>query len=253
MSQVDTTINAAGNLVLQQVASVNPVQLGDTTRLDLKVTNSGPGAASNVSLTSTLPVGLTYVTSLVTDLNFNPLPFSCTYDGGTRVFSCPLGSLANGGNLIVQLQVSAALRGTFMSTARVASPNDPNSHDSTASLQITAQPISCGPRGGGNNPRVTLQVSRPDPNRMDVTVTTGTTNAPNNRLERLQFGTATNAVIDVPGGVIGGAGNFGHVFGNGPQSSTFTVRRMGVGAMTVPFQVIDYCTDPWPTFVGAGS
>jgi hypothetical protein len=75
----------------------------------------------------------------------------------------------------------------------------------------------------------------------------------NNTVQVLEFGAATNALIDVPGGQTGQTGNFTLNLPAGTAQTTFSVRRATAGqAMTVPLVVTDAC-GPWSTFVGAGS
>jgi hypothetical protein len=74
---------------------------------------------------------------------------------------------------------------------------------------------------------------------------------PNNLLQSIVFGTATNALIDVPGGPTGATGNF--TVSPGTPQFSFDVRRAQAGASSiVHFVVVDACGD-WPTFVGGGS
>jgi len=69
----------------------------------------------------------------------------------------------------------------------------------------------------------------------------------------LQFGAATNALIDVPGGPTGQTGSFTVNLPAGTQQTQFTVRRATAGqATTVPLVVTDAC-GPWSTFVGGGA
>jgi hypothetical protein len=85
---------------------------------------------------------------------------------------------------------------------------------------------------------------------LSVTVTaTHDAFTPTNTLTLLQFGAATNALIDMPGGPTGSSGSFSYT----PSGSTltFTVRRAAGGSTTVPFTVTDSC-GTWPTFVGGG-
>src|SRR5262249_20496362 len=76
--------------------------------------------------------------------------------------------------------------------------------------------------------------------------------SPTNPVLQLQFGAATNALIDIPGGPIGQSGNFTVTLPAGTTQTSFTVRRATTGqASTVPLTVVDGC-GPWPTFVGGG-
>jgi hypothetical protein len=84
-----------------------------------------------------------------------------------------------------------------------------------------------------------------------VTVTAHTsTYTPVNALSSLQFGTATNGLIDMPGGPTGSTGGF--TYPTTGASQTFTIRHAASGATTVPFTIVDSCGS-WPTFVGGGA
>jgi hypothetical protein len=110
-----------------------------------------------------------------------------------------------------------------------------------------AAQAACSPR-----PRVQINTTNTGADTLNVTVSVSpTTSGPTNLIQRINFGAARNAVIDVPGGPSGSAGNFTQTFGGTTTQATFSVRRQG-GAMTVPFTVVDVCGD-WPTFVGGGS
>lgn len=79
--------------------------------------------------------------------------------------------------------------------------------------------------------------------RVTVSVSGGT------RIERIDFGVADNALIDI-GSVVGSRGSISPTIG--AASTGFTVRRQDSGrATTVPFTVRDDCGS-WPTFAGGG-
>ena len=81
----------------------------------------------------------------------------------------------------------------------------------------------------------------------DGTGTSGT----NVFLSSIQFGTASNGLIDA-GGVSGSGGNFTLGLPSGTTGFTFFIRRASPGAATtVPFTVNDSC-GAWQTFAGGG-
>jgi uncharacterized repeat protein (TIGR02543 family) len=118
------------------------------------------------------------------------------------------------------------------------------------SVTATFNAVTCSPR-----PRVVVQVANNGDGRLRVTVT-ATTLPPGvaNRLVELRFEAATNgnALIDVAGQV-GRSGAFEVPLPDRPESVTFFVRRAGPGATQVPLLVVDGCSPPWRTFVGAGT
>jgi hypothetical protein len=106
---------------------------------------------------------------------------------------------------------------------------------------------ACAPR-----PNVGVQVG-PGAGGLLVTITANTNgNTPTNQLTMLSFGTASGALIDVPGQPAGRTGPFDVPLPASTQQTTFTVRQASVGqTATVPLTVTDTC-GPWPTFVGGG-
>src|SRR6266496_1921480 len=110
-----------------------------------------------------------------------------------------------------------------------------------------AAQAACSPR-----PRVQVNTTNSGADTLNITVSSSPTNSgPANVIQRIQFGIARNATIDVPSGPTASSGNFSQTYGGSTTQVTFTVRRQG-GAMTVPFTVVDLCGD-WPTFVGGGT
>ncbi|HLH25770.1 MAG TPA: hypothetical protein VK066_24900 [Chloroflexota bacterium] len=100
----------------------------------------------------------------------------------------------------------------------------------------------CSPR-----PAVRVTVQPAGANQLSVTVAAGG----NARLQQLQFGAATNALIDVAG-TPEFSGNRTITLPLETQLTTFTVHHATVGqATTVPLTVVDGCGS-WPTFVGGG-
>jgi hypothetical protein len=118
----------------------------------------------------------------------------------------------------------------------------------TATPTPPPQP-SCTPR-----PQVSVAVAPGGSGRLNVTITAGSSaGAPNNRLTTLRFGTADNALIDVPNRPTGATGNFEVALNPSTQQTTFVVRRATSGlANHVNLVVVDSCGD-WPTFVGGGA
>jgi hypothetical protein len=110
----------------------------------------------------------------------------------------------------------------------------------------TATPLpTCTPR-----PNVSVAVA-PGGGGLQVTITAAAT--ANARLLALQFGPASNGLIDVPGGPTGSTGSFTFNPPIETQQVVFSVRRATAGqATTVPLTVVDSCGS-WPTFVGGGT
>lgn len=100
------------------------------------------------------------------------------------------------------------------------------------------------------SPRPPVSIS-PVPNGQGGLLVTVAASGANNLLQALQFGTAANGLIDIPGGPTGAVGGFSVPLGTS-NVFTFTVRRQATGSTTVPFTVVDNCGS-WPTFVGGGA
>jgi uncharacterized protein (DUF1501 family) len=99
----------------------------------------------------------------------------------------------------------------------------------------------------GCDPRapIRVQASPTGDGRLSVTVAAGAGN-----LTEIRFGTAQNAIVDVPGGQ-SGPGGFS-LRPSGTAQASFFLRRQAAGASTVPIVVVDDCGE-WPTFVGGGA
>jgi hypothetical protein len=107
------------------------------------------------------------------------------------------------------------------------------------------QTPSCNPR-----PPVGVSTAPSSPGRLTVVVTTQAAN--HDWIQGLQFGSATNALIDA-GPLVGSTGNATVTMAPNTSQYSFTVRRAsgGQGAATVPLTVVTACGS-WPTLVGGG-
>jgi thermitase len=108
-------------------------------------------------------------------------------------------------------------------------------------------PNACQPR-----PPVGVSVAPNGAGQVRVTVTTRTAAAtPTNAVVEIRFKTPRNAAIDTTDGQTGATSSFVYAPGTFLAQTTFTVRRVGAGAFTVPFDVVDVC-GTWSTFAGGG-
>ncbi|HLH22797.1 MAG TPA: M12 family metallo-peptidase [Chloroflexota bacterium] len=119
----------------------------------------------------------------------------------------------------------------------------------TALPSATATPTaSCSPR-----PAVTVNAVNAGSGVLQVTIAAGGSAATGPRLQQLQLGAATNALIDVPAaGLTGLTSGRSVVLPVETRTLVLTVRHATAGqATTVPLTVVDGCGS-WPTLVGGG-
>jgi uncharacterized repeat protein (TIGR01451 family) len=123
-----TTVATSADLDLSLVAVPEPVVIGGIVTYTLTVTNNGPSDASSVTLTDTLPAGVSF-------LAVTPGPPTCTEVGG--IVTCALGTLASGSSTTVD--IDALINGPpLTNTASVtAAESDPNGANNSASISST--------------------------------------------------------------------------------------------------------------------
>jgi uncharacterized repeat protein (TIGR01451 family) len=111
-------------------ASVNA---SSTFSYTLSVNNAGPDTASNVSVSDTLPAGVTFVSASGTG-------WTCS---GTATVTCTIGSLTSGTTSTITISVTAPAQGaTLLNSASVSSTTgDPKTGNNTsAPVQTTVAP-----------------------------------------------------------------------------------------------------------------
>ncbi len=129
-------VAATADLSISKVDSPDPVVAGSNITYTITVTNAGPDAASNVSLSDTTPAGTTFV-SVTPGAGWTcpPLPV-----GGTGTLTCTDSSVPVGTSTItLVLNVAAATpNGTIITnTASVTSPDDAVTANNSASATTT--------------------------------------------------------------------------------------------------------------------
>src|SRR5262249_41399266 len=124
-SSASTTVLAA-DLSITKTAPAT-VAAGQQFTYTLSVHNGGPSDATGVSVTDTLPTGVTFVSAST----------GCANATGT--VTCTVGNLANGANATATIVPTPPNNATTLTTtATVAgSPADPNTANNTASATTT--------------------------------------------------------------------------------------------------------------------
>jgi uncharacterized repeat protein (TIGR01451 family) len=109
----ETTSIGQVDLVISKTDSADPVLVSDNFTYVLTVTNNGPDDATGVSVTDTLPAGLTYNSHIESAGTANEAGGVITWD---------IGDLANGASANLTISVTApASKGLIINTATVSS------------------------------------------------------------------------------------------------------------------------------------
>src|SRR5439155_533555 len=127
-----TTVTASADLSIIKTDSPDPVFAGGTLTYTLSVSNAGPSTATTVSVTDTLPAGVTFQSASGTG-------WACS--GTNASVTCTRASLAPTGGTpsTITITVTAPNEGgTISNTASVgASTSDPNTANNSATEQTT--------------------------------------------------------------------------------------------------------------------
>jgi uncharacterized repeat protein (TIGR01451 family) len=127
---LDAITEASSDLALTQTDAPDPTLVGVPVEYTLTITNNGPAPANGVTVSE----GLTISASVD---SATPSQGSCTLL--THGVNCDLGSIAVGGTATVVVAGTAAVPGTLTSNATVASAQDPNLSNNSASTQTSVQ------------------------------------------------------------------------------------------------------------------
>lgn len=121
---------SADMVLSSQIVNPDPVPAGGTATITIRVDNNGPGAASNVSLTDTLPPGSTFVSMTASDGG------TCN---GAVPYHCDWASVPFQAFRTVTLKVTLPAAGVWPNAATVsAATPDGNNNNTTLTRNITA-------------------------------------------------------------------------------------------------------------------
>ncbi|HKR61301.1 MAG TPA: PQQ-dependent sugar dehydrogenase [Pyrinomonadaceae bacterium] len=123
------------DLAVNKTASPNPGQVGTSLSYRIVVSNNGPAPATNVSISDTLPVGVTLVSASATQ-------GSCS---GSATVNCSVGTINNGAFAIATIVVSPTTPGQLTNTAAATASEtdfDPSNNSSTTNTVIQSAAVS---------------------------------------------------------------------------------------------------------------
>jgi uncharacterized repeat protein (TIGR01451 family) len=130
VSTASLIVAAAADLSITQTASTATPVVGANFQLAITVSNLGPSAATNATLSDLLPAGLQLVSAT---------PSQGAYNASSGTWT--VGALANGASAQLSLTVNGTAVGSLVNTATItaSTPNDPNAANNVASLSLAVQ------------------------------------------------------------------------------------------------------------------
>jgi uncharacterized repeat protein (TIGR01451 family) len=174
-STVTTQVNPLVDLAIVKSASPNPVTAGNALTYTLSASNNGPSNATGVTITDTLPAGVTYTSA-------SSSQGAVSQAGGTVTVN--VGGLADGAGATatILVMVAPSTRGTIANTAVITGNEpDPNLANNTSTVTTQVNPLvdlaivksaSPNPVIAGNTLTYTLSASNNGPsNATGVTIT----------------------------------------------------------------------------------
>ncbi|MGH9922522.1 MAG: DUF11 domain-containing protein, partial [Nitrososphaerales archaeon] len=159
---ITVTNKQKADVSIIKVDSQDPVVAGTNLIYTLTITNNGPGLASSVVVTDTLPAAVTLISV-------------SSSQGGCIALPCDLGALASGAvaTVTITVFVNPDFTGTLTNTAAVSSTTpDPNAANNSDGEETQVQSVadvsiiktdSHDPVTAGNTLTYTLQVTNPGP------------------------------------------------------------------------------------------
>jgi len=133
------TLITAGNadVSIVKTPAPGPYGAGNNLTYTIVVSNGGPTAAANVSVSDAIPAGTTFVSA-------TPTQGSCS---GTTTVTCSLGTIASSGSASIALTVTLpSTPGPVANTAIVSTTSpDPNAGNNSSTSNITVVPSASIP------------------------------------------------------------------------------------------------------------
>ncbi len=202
--EIDFTVILSGTeLSVTQTDSPDPVNVVSPLSYTLTVDNNGPDDATGVTVTDTLPAGVTFQSASATQ-------GSCSEAAG--IVTCTLGDMISGATATINIALTAPIStGTITNTATVTGNEvDPFAGNDTSIEDTTVQNLNVnqlcylvadnGGGGGGNDLFTIVDTADFDPvtNETNIGIGTGT-----NAIEAIAFNSATGVVYAANAGQLG--------------------------------------------------
>ena len=202
--EIDYTIILSGTeLSVTQTDLPDPVNVVSPLSYTLTVNNIGPDDATGVTVTDTLPAGVTFQSASATQ-------GSCSEAAG--IVTCLLGDMISGATATINIALTAPVSvGTITNTAVVTGNEvDPIPANNTSSEDTTVQNLNvnqlcylvadAGGGGGGNDLFTMIDTADFDPatNETNIGIGTGT-----NGIEAIAYNSATGVVYAANTGQLG--------------------------------------------------
>ena len=129
-----SNVRPLANLSLTKSDAPDPVLAGQLLTYTLSVANAGPSSAPGVTVTDTLPAGVTFNSA-------TPSQGTCSHSSGT--VTCAMGTIANGQGASVAISVTPQNAGSITNQASVSSDNvDLVPGNNSASASTTVNPAA---------------------------------------------------------------------------------------------------------------
>ena len=217
--EIDYQVILSGtDLALSQTDMPDPVNVASSLAYSLTASNNGPDDATGVTVTDTLPAGITFQSASATQ-------GSCSQAAG--VVTCLLGDMASGSSATINIAVTAPVTtGTITNSATInGNEIDPIAGNNTATENTVVQNLNVnqlcylvadgGGGNGGNDLFTRIDTADFDPATNETNIGSGTGT---NTIEAIAFNSATGTVYAADAGRLGILSTVTGVFQALPQA-----------------------------------